>query len=360
MNRISLCLNILILVYLNCDLYHARDMSSDEVRLKSDTIAVDKCIHYIERLRQKSPIPGLVVGVGRKGKPIWVEGFGQSDVENELKTRPDSIWRLASISKSLTSALVGHLIDKGLLSMNDTIDKYLSEEIFPTKTWNNTKVSITVSQLMSHTAGLRVTQFPNDFYEVRGYKNAIQSIAQFKDCPLISAPGSEWHYSNYGFQVLGAVIESVLKNTTYEQAINQMFAELGMKSTFAENQKRMIPHRARYYIRSDSDYLKNNSDLWNNRTISVMPALVADDIWSQNSWLTSAGIVSKAEDLIRFGTYMIASFKGNNSLDFGMFRLIFSGSQLRLAFFQPKVLQVLQNSQELWHRRKFMNLPFTL
>lgn len=295
---------------------------SHRTRRHSDVIAIEKSVHYIKNLRHKSLIPGLVVGIGRKGKPIWVQGFGESDIENNIKARADSVWRLASISKSLTSALIGHLIEKELLSLDDTIDKYLSEETFPTKKWNNSDVSITISQVMSHTAGLRVTQFPYDFYEMRGYKNAVESIAQFKDWPLISSPGSEWHYSNYGFQVLGAIIESILKNQTYEERINQMFGDLGMSSTFCENKNRLITHRSRYYIRSDSDYLKNQTDLWNNQTLSVMPALVADDIWSQNSWLSSAGIVSKAEDLIRFGSYMIDSYKGRNASDFGLHLII--------------------------------------
>ena len=115
--------------------------------------------------------------------------------------------------------------------------------------------------------------------------------------------------------MLGAVIESVL-NTTYESAINQMFVDMGLNSTFCKSRVRRIKSRTRYYVRSDSPYLTNSSS--NSSSLKVMPALLADDIWSANSWLTSAGVVSTASDLLRFGNYMIDSFKENSTVDYGL------------------------------------------
>ena len=126
----------------------------------------------------------------------------------------------------------------------------------------------------------------------------------------MSSPGTEMHYSNYGFQVLGAVIESVL-NRTYESAVNEMFGRMGLESTFCERHEKLIPYRVRYYMRSDSTYLKDSERTEDPNKVTLLPAFIADDIWSANSWYTSAGIVSTAEDLLKFANYMIKSFRGN-------------------------------------------------
>ena len=164
---------------------------------------------------------------------------------------------------------------------------------------------------MSHMAGLRQTEMPQDFNRYYGFKNATQTLSQFKDVPLLSAPGTEMHYSNYGFQVLGAVIEAAL-NRTYESAINEMFRQMGMNSTFCEKQNVLIPHRVRYYMRSDSTYLDETEREHDPNKVKLLPAFIADDIWSANSWHTSAGIVSTADDLLTFGNYMLDSFKGRD------------------------------------------------
>jgi CubicO group peptidase (beta-lactamase class C family) len=67
---------------------------------------------------------------------------------------------MASISKLLTTALISKLIEKGLIDLETSIHEYLSLRIFPIKQWNDQNVTITVKQVISHTAGLRTTQFP--------------------------------------------------------------------------------------------------------------------------------------------------------------------------------------------------------
>ena len=251
--------------------------------------------------RKVDMIPGIVAGVNINGTTVWSQGFGLIDVENDVKTRVDSVWRLASISKALTSALIGRLIDEKLLDLNKSIHEYLKPSVFPIKQWNNTNVTITLGQVMSHTAGLHITEFPQDFLRNLIFNNVTETIELFKDEPLIFAPGSNWNYSNYGFQVVGAIIESVL-NETYESAINKMFKKLEMNSTFCERREQIIRHRARYYMLDTSQ--KEMPKLHNNPIFT--------ELVSFEGWWPAGGIISTVPDLLKFGAHMNKWSKGVN------------------------------------------------
>jgi serine beta-lactamase-like protein LACTB len=256
-------------------------------------------------------IPGLVAGISIKGKTVWTEAFGHTDIENDVKTRTDSVWRMASISKALTSALIGKLIEKGLIDLEKSIHNYLSPNIFPIKQWKGKNVTITVNQVMSHTAGLRVSKFPDDLEKIYNFKNVTETLGQFKDEPLIFEPGTNWEYSNYGFQITGAIIESVL-NETYENAINNMFKELGMSSTFAERHEMIIPHRVHYYMRSDSPDVQKLLTTRNATKVEILNSFIIDDLISLEANWPAGGLVSTVPDLLKFGNYMLNSFKGVN------------------------------------------------
>jgi serine beta-lactamase-like protein LACTB len=279
--------------------------------------SIKKINEDVEKARIAQMIPGLVAGISIKGKTVWTEAFGQTDIENNVKTRTDSVWRMASISKSLTSALVGELIEKGLIDLQKSIHHYLSAQIFPVKQWNGKNVTITVEQVMSHTAGLRNVKLPDDAEKIHNFKNVTQTLDQFKDDPLIFEPGTDFKYSNYDFQIIGAIIESVL-NETYENAINKMFNELGMSSTFAERHEMIIPHRVHYYMRSDSPYIQYYPNLIKSEKVEILNALIIDDLVSLEADWPAGGLVSTVPDLLKFGNYMLNSYKGVNDSKTGI------------------------------------------
>jgi CubicO group peptidase (beta-lactamase class C family) len=270
--------------------------------------AIQKSIDFIEKARYDELIPGVIAGISIKGKNVMTEAFGQTDIENDVKTHKDSVWRLGSISKSLTTLMIGRLIEKGLIHMEKSIHDYLSPKIFPIKQWNNKNVTITVKQVMSHTAGLKVTKIRDDFKNIYNLKNVTQNVELFKDEPLIFEPGTNFKYSNYGFQIIGAIIESVL-NETYENAVNKMFKELGMSSTFAERHEMIIPRRARYYLKSS--FYPNYVENWKNSTkVEILNAPIVDDLVSLEAYWPSGGLLSTLPDILKFGNYMLKSYKG--------------------------------------------------
>src|SRR5258708_2083630 len=129
-------------------------------------IAINNSRFLAELYQKQVNAPGIVVGISIKGKQLWTEGFGFTDIENNVKTHKESVWRLASISKPLTSALVANLIDSGKLDFNQSIYHYLPKELYPTKKYNGTQVDIKLKQVMSHTAGMHLSKFPDDIVKV--------------------------------------------------------------------------------------------------------------------------------------------------------------------------------------------------
>ncbi len=99
-------------------------------------------------------IPGIVVAVSRDSELLYAKGFGYSDVENCVRTRVDTVMRIASISKPLTCLLAAKLIETGRLDIDRPIDAYVSDlPAFRVDEHNGTS-KITARQLMSHTSGL--------------------------------------------------------------------------------------------------------------------------------------------------------------------------------------------------------------
>jgi serine beta-lactamase-like protein LACTB, mitochondrial len=221
--------------------------SNKNIRTLQD--AIESSRQLVELWRQQSGVPGVVVGLSISGRHLWTQGFGYIDIENNVTTHKDSVWRLASISKPLTAALVGKLIETGRLDLDDSIWRYLSTDLFPIKTWNGQPVDITVREAMLHTAGLHLTILPNDVENLYKAVNVSQTLAGLKNEGLLFRPGTEVSYSNYGFQIIGAIIESIVGDT-YQNAMKDMFEELGMRSTSAEKRESIIRHRPRYYYQN--------------------------------------------------------------------------------------------------------------
>ena len=98
-------------------------------------------------------IPGAVVAVSINGCTVWSEGLGYADVENNVLCSPDTVMRIASISKPLTAVALLQLWQRGLVDLDAPIQQYVPE--FPRKEFNGKPVDITTRQLLCHLAGIR-------------------------------------------------------------------------------------------------------------------------------------------------------------------------------------------------------------
>ncbi len=194
-------------------------------------------------------IPGLSIGF-MKDDFIWSEGFGYADLENMVQAKPESSYRLASITKTLTAIAVLKLAEAGKIDLDAEIQTYVSS--FPRKKW-----PVTVRLLLGHLGG--ISHYKN--YEVEGHikvhKNTKEALAIFQDFDLIAQPGTRYYYSSYGFNLLGAVVEGA-SGMPYGQYIKKyIFEPLGMKDTRMDDPVDIIPNRVRGYRLIDGE-IKNS------------------------------------------------------------------------------------------------------
>jgi CubicO group peptidase (beta-lactamase class C family) len=163
---------------------------------------------------------GLSVGVAR-GDQAWTAGFGFRDVERRLKATPRTTYRMASVSKCFTAIAVMQLVEAGEASLDDDIRKWVPS--FPEKPW-----PVTVRQLLGHLGG--VSHYKDLAKDNRLTKrvSTTEALAIFKDWPLVAEPGTEYVYTSYGFNLLGAMVENVSGQPFGKYLQQKVFTPAGM------------------------------------------------------------------------------------------------------------------------------------
>jgi N-acyl-D-amino-acid deacylase len=171
---------------------------------------------------RKYAIPGGAVAVLRDGKLIYARGFGYADVENRTPVQPDALFRIASVSKPITAAAVMTLVEEGRLALDDRVAPFLAH-LAPASgaTVDPRWEQITIRHLLTHTGGWDRAR-PNGGFDpmdrpaiaaaavgAPAPASAETIIRYMKGMPLDFDPGQKHVYSNFGYAILGRVIERV-------------------------------------------------------------------------------------------------------------------------------------------------------
>jgi CubicO group peptidase (beta-lactamase class C family) len=182
--------------------------------------------------------------VARGADVILSKGYGAANLEWDIPNTPSTKFRLGSITKQFTAASILLLEERGKLSLDDPIKKYVPDA---PKEWDK----ITIFNLLTHTSGI-----PN-FTNLPDYKTlkldempVAKTITSVRDKPLDFFPGEKMSYSNSGYLLLGHVIETVT-GAGYEQFVTaNIFTPLGMKDSGYDSNQAIIAHRAAGYMPS--------------------------------------------------------------------------------------------------------------
>jgi CubicO group peptidase (beta-lactamase class C family) len=195
--------------------------------------------HFVAERMAYDRIPGLSVGF-IKGDYTWARGFGWADIENRSPAKPDSSYRLASVSKTITALAVLKLVEEGKIDLDTEIQSYVP--YFPRKKW-----PVTVRQLLGHIGG--ICHYRNDTAEghIKDPKNTRQALAIFQDFPLVAEPGTKYHYSSYGYNLLGAAVEGASGQPFGQFIKTRIFDPLDMTDSRLDNPREIIPNRVRGY-----------------------------------------------------------------------------------------------------------------
>lgn len=211
---------------------------------------------YVDSLRNSQHIPGISICVGTRDKILWAQGFGYADLENRSPVTINSVFRLGSVSKLLTSLAVGRLYQQGKLNLDAPIQQYLPD--FPEK-----KYSFTTRQLAGHTAGIRHYIKADNLIAPKYYKSVQESLTIFKNDSLIFKPGTAYSYSSFGYNLLSAVLEAAAQKDFLSYMRDSILLPLGLRHTFADYNDSIIPCRVRFY-EPNKDGTVRNSDYVDN------------------------------------------------------------------------------------------------
>jgi serine beta-lactamase-like protein LACTB, mitochondrial len=195
-------------------------------------------------------VPGLSVAVVNQGTVIYIQGFGLADLENGVPASPDTVYRIASVSKSITAAGAMQLVEAGKLDLDAPIQNYCSS--FPRKNW-----PITTRELLTHQSGIRDYRSDAETVNTRHYAGINEALIQFENDPLEFEPGTKMQYTSYGYIVLGCVIEGASGRPYADYMRKSVFTAAQMVATRLDDVFAIVPHRARGYRLTPQNQLLN-------------------------------------------------------------------------------------------------------
>ena len=237
--------------------------------------AVEYARAMLEAMRVERGVPGLSAAIGVDGRIVFAEGFGWSDVEGRVPASADTKFRVGSVSKPLTAAAMGLLIEQGKLDLDAPVQRYVPS--FPEKRWQ-----ITSRIIAGHLAGIRHYD-GDEFLSTRKYETVSEGLEIFADDSLLFEPGERFRYSSYGWNLLSAVVEGASGDEFLPYMDREVFEPLGMLSTVADHADSIIPNRTRFYE------VANDGRVYNSPFVD-----------NSYKW-AGGGFLSTPSDLVRFG-----------------------------------------------------------
>lgn len=201
---------------------------------------VDRLSQVADTLARDSQFSGTVL-VAKGDRVLLSRGYGDANVEWHVRNRPDTRFRLGSVTKQFTAAAVLLLQDQGKLKLTDAIGQYLPE--LPAA-WH----PVTVQQLLTHTSGIHsFTQVPEYANLAHFARTPAEILAVVQTLPLDFEPGSRFDYSNSNYVLLGMLIEKQSGKSYAEFIQKQIFVPLGMKDSGYDSNTAIVPNRAAGY-----------------------------------------------------------------------------------------------------------------
>jgi len=199
-----------------------------------------------------SSTPGCAVGVAIGGKPVLAKAYGMADLERDVRNTPDTIFEAGSVSKQFTAMAVQLLANEGKLSIDDPVRKYIPE--LP-----DYGQPLTIRHMLSHTSGLRdwgsvesIAGWPRT---TREYTHAHVLEIVSKQKSLNFEPGTNWSYSNTGFNLAAIIVSRVSGMPFAEFSKQRIFTPLGMAHTsWRDDHTRIIKGRAIAYSLDNGEY----------------------------------------------------------------------------------------------------------
>lgn len=243
--------------------------------------AIESSRDSINRLMQRTLIPGLAVTVSVNGEIVWSEGFGYADVGQKVPVHPSKTkFRIGSISKSLTAAALGKLYEKKMIQLDSSVYFYLND-------YPKHKYRPTVRQIAGHIGGIRHYK-GNEFLISQHYNTVSEGLKIFSPDSLASKPGTKYQYSSHGFNLLSAVMEKASGKDFLSLVKTEVFAPLNLNNTVPDLNDSIVEFRTGFY-EIENSILKN-----------------APYVDNSYKW-AGGGFISSSEDICKFGNALLTN-----------------------------------------------------
>lgn len=251
-----------------------------------------------EKFWQERKTPGLVFGVVIDGEIVRMKGFGVARITTSTLVTPDTVFRIASMTKSFTALAILKLRDEGQLSLDDPVSKWIPEFArmsYPTKD----SPPITIRHLLTHGAG-----FPEDNpWGDRQLGVSDETLARWLKAgiPFSTPPNTEFEYSNYGFALLGRIVTRASGMPYRDYLEKQILAPLGMRASTLE--PGAVPRSvvATGYRREGDSYAE-------------------EPLLPHGAFGAMGGLLTSAHDLGKYVAFMLSAFPARDDADLGPVR----------------------------------------
>ncbi|OEJ99416.1 hypothetical protein A8C32_07245 [Flavivirga aquatica] len=229
-----------------------------------------------KKFLRKQRVPGMSISISQKDELIWSEGFGHAKRKPKVKINPNkTLFRIASISKSITAVTLAKLLDDNIINLDESIYTYLPD--FPKKTYD-----FTVRELGGHLAGVR--HYKGSEYSLNKKMQITEGLDLFKNDPLLFEPSTQFFYNSFGYVLLSAIMQKASKIGFNTLVNNSILKPLQMTNTLLDASDINIPNKTHFY-----------------RGKHILSNSVANEYK-----VAAGGFLSTSEDLIKIGQEIIS------------------------------------------------------
>lgn len=243
----------------------------------------ERALEAIRLHRERHGFPALTAAVSISGEVVWTGAVGWSNLETRTPATRNTVMRIGSTSKAVTATALARLIDSGTMSLDAPLSEYSND--WPNAAWH----ALTPRQLASHTAGLPEYENNGDrlgsihtLLGYRHYSSVRESLEVFDGANLIYEPGTDFAYTSFDVNLLGAAIAATQEQPFLDVLDRLVFDPLGLVASGGDSDGRERSELAQFY------------DLDGDR-VRVWRAFDLSQRWP------SGGLLSTSAELVRIG-----------------------------------------------------------
>jgi CubicO group peptidase (beta-lactamase class C family) len=253
---------------------------------------------------------GIAVLVSKDGNVLYKKGFGYADIEKKELIKPDTKFRIGSITKQFTAAAILKLQEEGKISVTDKLSKFLPG--FPRAD------EVSIHHLLTHTSGIHsYTGKPEFLDRVVSPVTEEELIAFFKNDPYDFSPGEKWLYNNSAFFLLGHIIGKITRKPYGTYLKETFFDPLGMTNTGVHSATLNLQNEAKGYTKENGQYKPALN--WDMSWAGGAGALYStvEDLYKWNEALFSGKVLQEASTKAAFTPVVLNNGKKPDYVSYG-------------------------------------------